>query len=219
MKIVYTLLLSLCLSHLIAQAPQAFQYQAVVRDAAGNHLPDKQIQFQISIQNHDGTNVYYREQQMVTTNALGGINLVIGTGIQVSGNFQNIDWSSGEVDVKVEMDPNGGQNFLPFGVTALQSVPFSLYAEKSSGLLDQNGNDWFPEDDNDHQTLSVNGNQLAISNGNAVTLPSGSGGGDDWGDQTIESNSTLEGDGTLSFPLRIASQGAANGEVLKWKEC
>ena len=216
MKIVYTLLLSLMSFHLMAQIPQAFQYQAVVRDGTGNHLPNANVQFQISIENHDGTVVYYREQQTTTSNALGGINLVIGKGTLVTGNFQNIDWSSGNVRVKVEMDPSGGQNFLHFGTTQLQSVPFSLYADKAESLIDQNGNAWFPEDDRDEQTLTVNGNQLSITNGNAVTLPSGSGGGDDWGDQTIESNATLEGDGTLSFPLRIASQGAVNGEVLKW---
>lgn len=43
-------------------------------------------------------------------------------------------------------------------------------------VLKYNGTNWVPAADNDAQTLSINGNQLSISNGNTVTLPSGGGG-------------------------------------------
>ncbi len=42
-------------------------------------------------------------------------------------------------------------------------------------VLKYNGTNWVPAADNDAQTLSINGNQLSISNGNTVTLPSGGG--------------------------------------------
>jgi len=69
---------------------------------------------------------------------------------------------------------------------------------------------------NELQTLTVNGNQLSISSGNTVTLPTGTGGGDNWGTQTVVSDATLAGLGTLSNPLKLAQQNAANGQVLKW---
>jgi len=69
---------------------------------------------------------------------------------------------------------------------------------------------------NEIQNLTINGNQLSISSGNTVTLPTGTGGGDNWGTQTVASDATLSGLGTLASPLKIAQQSAANGQVLKW---
>ncbi|MEO6130637.1 MAG: hypothetical protein ABIQ02_02230, partial [Saprospiraceae bacterium] len=235
-----TILLSLLFlftTFLSGQVPQSMQYQAVIRDGNGNPLLSTSVQFRFSIENNGGGQLFYQETHSTVTNALGGINLVIGNGTPAAGSFQNIDWKAGNVQMRVELDPAGGNNFSPFGTSSLQSVPYALYAQKAHGLDDDavidpgsigsggavvgqvliwNGNEWGPGDDTDQQTLTVNGNQLSISNGNAVTLPTGSGGGDNWGDQTVESNATLEGDGTLSIPLKIARQGAVNGDVLKW---
>ena len=44
----------------------------------------------------------------------------------------------------------------------------------------------------------------------------GGGAGDDWGAQVVESDATLEGDGTVGYELKIAQQGALDGQVLKW---
>lgn len=214
----YLILLSLLfasVAQLSAQVPQGFQYQAVIRDNLGNPLLSTPVQFRFTLENNAGNEVYYQETQSVSTNALGGISLVIGDGNASQGNFATTDWKSGDVRVRVELDPAGGQNFAPFGVTSLQSVPYALYADRAGSLVDQNGDDWGPENDLDEQTLTVNGNQLAISNGNAVTLPTGSG-GDNWGSQTIVTEPELTGNGTLGSPLGIATQGASNGDVLKW---
>jgi len=200
---------------LIAQVPSGIQYQAVVRNSNGDPLINTAVQFRFTIENNSGTQTYYSERHALSSNGLGGITLVIGRGIILSGNFDLIDWAAGDIRIRVELDPAGGQNFSPFGTTSFQSVPYAIYAEKANSLEDQNGNDWFPEDDRDEQILTVNGNQLAISNGNAVVLPTGSG-GDDWGSQFVETNPTLTGEGTLTSPLGIAKQNASNGDVLKW---
>jgi dihydroxyacetone kinase DhaKLM complex PTS-EIIA-like component DhaM len=44
----------------------------------------------------------------------------------------------------------------------------------------------------------------------------GTGGGDNWGSQTVATSPALEGSGTAANPLTIARQGATNGQVLKW---
>ncbi len=201
--------------NLTAQVPQGFQYQAVIRDNTGNPLLNTPVQFRFTLENNAGNQIFYQETQSTSTNALGGINLVIGSGNASQGTFALTNWKDGDVRVRVELDPAGGQNFSPFGLTTLQSVPYALYAERAGSLVDQNGDDWGPENDQDEQTLTVNGNQLAISNGNAVTLPTGSG-GDNWGSQTIATEPELTGNGTLGSPLGIATQGASNGDVLKW---
>lgn len=200
---------------LLGQSPQGFQYQAVIRDFNGDPLFNTAVRFRFSIEHLSGNPVYYQETQQTSSNALGGIQVVIGNGTVAQGNFQLINWKDSDIRLRVEMDPTGGENYGAFGTTTLQSVPYALYADKAGVLIDENGNDWSPEDDNDQQTLIINGNQLAISNGNAVTLPS-SGGGDNWGSQNIETEPELTGDGTLQFPLGIARQGAGNGDVLKW---
>ncbi len=67
---------------------------------------------------------------------------------------------------------------------------------------------------NEIQTLALNGNNLSISGGNAVTLPVPP--GDSWGTQTVLTDATLAGNGTAAAPLQIASQSATNGQVLKF---
>src|SRR6185503_20925257 len=102
---------------LLAQSPQGLQYQAVIRDGNGNPLLNTNVQFRFTIENNSGVPVYYSEHQSITSNALGGINLIIGKGTATTGSFENINWKSGTIRIRVEMDPTGGQNFLAFGTT------------------------------------------------------------------------------------------------------
>jgi hypothetical protein len=41
---------------------------------------------------------------------------------------------------------------------------------------------------------------------------------DDWGNQLVESDSTLDGNGTTGSILKLAKQGATDGQVLKWND-
>jgi hypothetical protein len=58
---------------------------------------------------------------------------------------------------------------------------------------------------NEIQVLNLSGTVLTLSNGGgSVTLPS-SGGGDNWGTQTVVTNTTLTGNGTTALPLGVAN--------------
>lgn len=58
---------------------------------------------------------------------------------------------------------------------------------------------------NEIQTLNLSGTTLSLSGGGgSVTLPS-SGGGDNWGTQTVVTNTTLTGAGTTASPLAVAN--------------
>jgi hypothetical protein len=58
---------------------------------------------------------------------------------------------------------------------------------------------------NEIQALSLSGTTLSLSiGGGSVTLPS-SGGGDNWGTQTVVTNNTLTGTGTTASPLGVAN--------------
>ena len=60
------------------------------------------------------------------------------------------------------------------------------------------------------QVLKWNGTQWAPQN------DVGGGSGDNWGTQLVETDATLDGTGVTGNELKIASQGASNGQVLIW---
>lgn len=124
-----------------AQAPQAFKYQAVARDASGNTLANQNVSFRISIlQGSSSGTTVYSETHATTTNAYGLANLNIGAGTVVSGTFASISWGGNNYFIKVEMDPAGGTAYMLMGTTQLLSVPYALYAETSGSSGGATGN-------------------------------------------------------------------------------
>ncbi|MDW8274157.1 MAG: hypothetical protein RMJ53_08010, partial [Chitinophagales bacterium] len=131
-SIFFSALLILYSAYLIAQAPQRFNYQAVARDASGNELINRNIRVRLSVLDGSpsGPSVF-TEIHNATTNGFGLFTLEIGGGTLVSGSFSGINWASGSKFLKVEVDPNGGNNFADLGSSQLLSVPYALYAANS----------------------------------------------------------------------------------------
>ena len=136
-KVLFTLIVFI-ISAAIAysQAPQAFKYQAVIRDTSGIYQPNKQISMRISILINDiyGEEVY-QEIHNVTTDKLGLVNLNIGQGLAGINNFSEIPWGEGTFFIKVEMDMSGNSNYHLLGISQLLSVPYALFAESSGDNL------------------------------------------------------------------------------------
>jgi hypothetical protein len=125
----FTLICALCLTAM-AQAPQAFKYQAVARNTSGEVLVSKSVMFKISIlQGSVSGPVVYSELHSRTTNGFGLVDLEIGNGTFQSGTFLGINWGVSTYFVKVEMDPAGGIAFQTMGTSQLLSVPYALYAK------------------------------------------------------------------------------------------
>ncbi|MBK7697367.1 MAG: hypothetical protein IPJ39_00885 [Saprospiraceae bacterium] len=55
--------------------------------------------------------------------------LEIGDGINISGNFNNINWANGPYFIKTEIDPNGGSNYNVSSVSQILSIPYALLAK------------------------------------------------------------------------------------------
>jgi len=127
----------------VAQAPQAFKYQAVIRDKAGQVLSNQNVSLQVSIlqSSVDGPEIY-RELHSVTTNELGLVSIEIGKGKNPTGSLSAIDWGAGSHFLKLEMDMEGGINFELMGVSQLLSVPYALYAEKAGSGMREADLDW-----------------------------------------------------------------------------
>ena len=116
-KILSTLWLSFAaLFFLSAQIPQAFNYQAVVRDASGQISANQEVSFRITIrQGSPGGNVVYKEIHLDTTNEFGLSTLAIGAGNPVAGSFNLINWSLGGYYLQIELDAAGGNNYNDMG--------------------------------------------------------------------------------------------------------
>ncbi len=116
-----------------AQIPQAFNYQAVARDANGNILPNQYISVKFSIiTGSPQGGLIYMETQQKTTNQFGLFSAEVGRGTVILGTFNTIGWGFGNKYLKVELDPQGGGNFTAMGTTEMLSVPYALYAVTSS---------------------------------------------------------------------------------------
>ncbi len=142
MKKVISLLTGLIISTLIlAQAPESFTYQAIVRDNSGQPLPNTSVTFQFNIlQTSTSGTLVYSEEQTATTNGFGLANLNIGQGTVQSGTFSTIDWSNDAYFLNIQMDMGSG--FVDLGAQQLVSVPYALYAKSSgsSGITNATGN-------------------------------------------------------------------------------
>ncbi|MEL7118067.1 MAG: hypothetical protein AAFO07_01460 [Bacteroidota bacterium] len=177
--LVKTLLLVLFLPILQAQdngSPQAFSYQAIVRDADGLATSNQSVQLRMSILSGSiNGNAVYIENHSVTTNEFGLVNLNIGEGNVQSGVFSRIDWGgAGPFFLQVEVDVNGGTNFSLMGTTQLLSVPYALHAETAGAISGINNID--QDTTNEIQQLSLgDDNVLTLSNGGgSVSLPTSS---------------------------------------------
>lgn len=133
-KILIPLLLGAALfSHSLAAQNNfsGFNYQAVVRDANGDPMPNQNVGVQLVIS--CGILQPYVEDHSVTTDANGLMDLVIGEGSPVFGSapFNTIDWSGCGTwtwNVAVSMDITGGTNYSLVGSQQMKAVPFALNA-------------------------------------------------------------------------------------------
>ena len=119
-----------------AQAPQAVNYQGVARNAAGKPYPNQNVALQISIHaNTANGTIVYKEAHAATTNTIGLYALQIGRGTASVGTFSAIAWGTSSFYMEVEMDINGGTNYVSAGTTELISVPYALYAQTAGSSI------------------------------------------------------------------------------------
>ena len=109
----------------IAQSPNGFNYQAVVRDSNGNPKAGQSVVVVLSInQGSASGNSVYSEQHNVQTDQYGLISLKIGQGTS-NDSFSAIDWSAGSYFISTQIDGNN------YGTSQLMSVPYAMYSNNS----------------------------------------------------------------------------------------
>ena len=126
-----SIFMALCVTVAKAQVPQQLNYQGIARNSSGSPITYQNITVRLSIiDNAAGGQLVYRETRRVKTNYVGLFNIVIGSpgATDVLGSMTGVNWSTGKKSLKLEVDPNGLNNFSLAGITELQSVPYALSA-------------------------------------------------------------------------------------------
>jgi hypothetical protein len=150
----FILLLKFSLS---AQAPEYFNYQAVIRNPDGTPRPGELVSIQLELLNDplEGSAVYMESHQ-VRTDVRGLVQLKVGDGTF----FNEIDWERGPYFLSISVDG------VHMGTSQLLSVPYALYARRAGQVDDDD-----PDPTNEIQTLSLEDGVLGISGGNQIELP------------------------------------------------
>ena len=172
----YYLLLMLLLAGSVSfgqNVPLGIFYQAVARDNFGKELVNKSIDVKFSIisGNPLGTVVYQELHSGITTSKYGVFSLIIGHGTPTGGLYGElslVQWNTAYHYLKIEVKFDN--DFVDMGTMQFLAVPYALYAQKSlePGPQGPKGDPGDPA--SDKQTLSFDGNNLSIANGNTVNL-------------------------------------------------
>lgn len=172
-RLLLTLMLLLTAASLsFAQTtPQGFNYQSVIRNASGDPIVNQTVSLVFTIRNGSatGTLVYY-EKHNTSTNEFGLVNLIVGRGTPLLGDFTSINWAGGAKYLEVSIETLPGI-FDVLGTTELLSVPYAMYAQ-SSGSGGGGSDNWGSQTAFTDNTLKGNGlagNPIGIAQQSAQT--------------------------------------------------
>ncbi len=137
MKKVFLILTMLLVVKLMySQVPEMFNYQGVLRNLSGDIIKSTNISLQISLLEGSSTSpASYMEDHNVQTNSSGQFAIQIGGGSNPTGSFSSIDWSFGQVYLKVSVDETGGTSYQDLPVVQLLTVPYAMYAKSSKTAI------------------------------------------------------------------------------------
>jgi hypothetical protein len=142
MRLLYIALLLSALS--FGQDRNGISYQALILNPQGEQLPgannntvpmaNTEVCLRFHITTNAGSYNEYSERQVLTTDAYGMINTVVGTGVPVGTIMWNqIVWTEDSKGLKVEIDYSGDcSSFVALSSQELTSVPFALYSPASN---------------------------------------------------------------------------------------
>ena len=139
-SLIFLFLMMLC--GIMAQSPEQFSYQAMVRNTNNTLVAGTQVGVRVSVLQGTAAGApVYVETHAVTTNTNGLMTLAIGDGTIQNGMFSDIDWADGPYFLKTEIDPDGGSNYTITSTQQLLSVPYALYAKNAGNGFSGDYND------------------------------------------------------------------------------
>ena len=125
----FALFITLAVGQLMAQAPQGFNYQAVVRNSSGQIIANQMVAVKISIlQGSENGTPLYTYQDNVMTSPNGVVTVVMGE--QNPNSYNAIDWANGPYFLKSEIDiyNNNPPNYTLETTQKILAVPYAHHA-------------------------------------------------------------------------------------------
>jgi hypothetical protein len=120
-------------SNTTANVPSAISYQAVARDPQGMPLADANLQLRFTlIADSISGSAEYEETHILSTNSLGLFTTAFGAGTPVSNTFENINWTTGNKFLQVQIDTGNG--WMDMGTQQLLSTPYSMHSATSGSI-------------------------------------------------------------------------------------
>jgi len=205
MKNIFLLLSFLfCAVIAFAQTPSHFKYQGVARDANNQAFVNTALGLKVSIVLDNGSGsgsglVEYSEKHLAFTSPVGVFSLNIGDGQTIFGDIEEINWASGAYWLKVEMDVNGGEDYVYMGNSPILPVPLAVHALT---VADKDDADADPNNEIQNISFDPNSNQLSISGGNTINIPAGQ------ADADADPNNEIQ---TLQFNANNNTLSLTNG--------
>lgn len=118
-----------------AQTPNAFQYQAVIRNTSGEILKGQAVNIRFTIRKATVSgSAVVTETHATTTSDAGIVNLQIGMGTSAVGSYGigEIDWTTGVYFLQIEVETNGVYNTI--STQQLLSTPYAKYAQAANSV-------------------------------------------------------------------------------------
>ncbi|HJV18925.1 MAG TPA: hypothetical protein VJ552_03515 [Sediminibacterium sp.] len=131
-RILSALILLVCFSDIITAQVNGINFQAVARNSAGGVVANKKITVRLTIRDGGPQGITeYSETKLTVTNVAGLFSIVLGepepTAV-ITGVFENIFWRTGNKYLQIELDTDGGTNFVSAGVQKINFVPYAHFA-------------------------------------------------------------------------------------------
>ncbi len=112
------------------------RYQLLIKDSEGNILKDDTLAIRLTVLSGSMNGLgIYQEQHSTRTNATGIVNLSIGQGSVVSGDFDEIVWGRELLFLKTELDTALSGTFSHVSTSQFLSVPYAYHSQTTDRVI------------------------------------------------------------------------------------
>ncbi|MBQ7279708.1 MAG: hypothetical protein IJR13_03145 [Bacteroidales bacterium] len=120
-------------AYALSQSDGVFAFQTAVVDAHGMKKSNSLVHVRISIMMSSAEGeLIYAEHSSAMSDSNGWINVMVGEGVPLRGDFKKIDWSRGPYFMRCDIDPDGGNDYKMGAAQQLLNVPSSTAGKKHS---------------------------------------------------------------------------------------
>lgn len=117
----------------VAQVPEAFKYQAVIRGLDGQPLSGQKVSLQVEFVSKTTGIPYFIEQDTATSSQEGIVNIEIGHGEILSGSLDAVPWLDGDILLHTKVQLPGNPDMIDLGSSRVLAVPYALMAARFAG--------------------------------------------------------------------------------------